>query len=208
MKLSRLLSAALLSVTLASGAQAQGFSVTFDDLLVGEPADGLVANGVTFADPDFVALVGPASFNCPEPTNCTNGVIQGVTSMPLGFSFSAPVARLQLDLNRITNFRSFLNLFDEGGRVFETVELIPSSKNDPDFGEFFGGTFSWSATGTFANSATLTHELDPDLDFEGYEIDNLSGTFAAAAAVPEPMTLSLLGAGLVGLAVARRRRNG
>lgn len=205
MKLSRLLGAALLSVTLASGAQAQGFSVTFDDLL-GEPAEGLVTGSISFQNPAFDAFVGPASFNCPDV--CANGVIQGPVSGQLGFSFGGAVASLQLDLARITNFASFLTLLDQNGSAFKTVTLNPSSMMDPNFGEYFGGTFSWSATGTFAHSAVLTHDFDPDFDFEGYEIDNLSGTFAAAAAVPEPMTLSLLGAGLVGLAVARRRRNG
>lgn len=204
MKLSRLLGAALLSVTFASSAQAQAFSVNFDDLLFGEPAEGLVSGGITFQNPAFDVFVGPASFECLDI--CTNGVMQGTVSGQLGFSFGGAVASLQLDLARINDFASYLTLLDQNGNAIEKVTLTPSPMTGNLFGAYFGGMFSWAAAGTFAHSAMLTHDFDADFDFEGYEIDNLSGTYAPAA-VPEPMSLSLLGAGLIGLAVARRRRN-
>lgn len=203
MTLSRILGAALLGLTMGSAAQAQSFSLTFDDpALWGSPADGLALDGVSFSDPALTAFILPTSFAC--STLLCDGVVQGTVNGTLGMAFGGPMASLQFSLARIGSLASYLTLFDANGSAIETVTLSHTPQSDPDFGEFFGGSYSWAASGTLAHSALLFHEVDPDFDFEGYELDNLSASVAAS--VPEPLTSALLSVGLVGVAITRRRR--
>ncbi|HEV7265111.1 MAG TPA: PEP-CTERM sorting domain-containing protein [Falsiroseomonas sp.] len=60
------------------------------------------------------------------------------------------------------------------------------------------GTFAFGATFGGIDQVVVSYVSDH------FTIDNL--TIAAATAVPEPMSLALLGTGLLGLAVSRRRR--
>ncbi|WP_396215739.1 PEP-CTERM sorting domain-containing protein [Gemmatimonas sp.] len=202
MKLFRVIGTALLSVALSTSVRAQSFSLNFDDAaLFGAPAGGSTISGVTFSNSTFDAFFLPTSFDCTTSIVC-DGVIQGTANGTLGFAFGGPVSSLSFGLVRANNLASYLALYDVNGEVISTKVLNPSALADPFFG--FGGVFSWSASGTFAYSAVLSHDFDHNFIDEPFELDNLNATMATA--VPEPTNVGLLAIGLVGIAVARRRR--
>ncbi len=202
MKLFRALGTALLSVALSTSAQAQNFSLNFDDAtLFGTPADGSIISGVTFSNSALDAFFLPTSFDC-TPSIVCDGVIQGTASGTLGLAFGGPISSLSFGIVRASNLSSYLALYDVNGAFISTQVFNPSALADPLFG--FGGVFSWSASGTFAYSAVLSHDFDRDFVDEPFELDNL--TASTATAVSEPTNVGLLAIGLVGIAAARRRR--
>jgi hypothetical protein len=93
-------------------------------------------------------------------------------------------------------FASF-SVYDAGGNLLgtQTVQGLysPSSFPEGRVDVAFAGT---AAYGTF----NFTSE------FGRYIIDNFEGTFGSTEVVPEPTSLALLGLGLAGLGVVRRRR--
>lgn len=95
---------------------------------------------------------------------------------------------------------NFINFIDPGVTIVSTTS----------FGGFGGGLTQFSVAHTLlagANTYLFDYGVMQGLGDEGWGLDNIRITADITPAdVPEPMTLSLLGAGLLGLGVARRKR--
>ena len=134
----------------------------------------------------------------------------------LGGQFTVPTAAT---LNVTLTYSLLLDLFSSGG-IFNYADAIAAlylydfdalDPNDPTLSLLYtSSVFTLSqlinGDGSYNNSVlnqtlTLTWLLDPTVlyDFEA------SATVHADAAVPEPISLVLLGGGMIGLAILRKR---
>jgi hypothetical protein len=91
-----------------------------------------------------------------------------------------------------------MTLFDSAGAIVAQQEF-PSSGLIPNTIPVTIG-----AAGGFINA--LFQAVGQNPPFGSYGFDSLSGTTKTTAAVPEPMSLSLIGIGVAGLALLRKRK--
>ena len=108
------------------------------------------------------------------------------------FNFGTPVSAFAFNWGA-ADFNWTLRAFDAGNNLLESLAVTPTFGSNA--GEYFG-----IATPGIAY-ATLT--LNPGESLDYVFIDRF--TISDAAAVPEPLTLALFGAGLAGIAAHRRR---
>ena len=203
-KIPGLLATALLVVPGAASAAV----ITFDDLITGQTSygfdgDGDAINDVIFstADPSGFNTVGPGADQVYIQEPGLEGTSDLDPDLRVDFVFGASGSlsfgfALNSRVEDPAYFASF-SVYDAGGNLLgtQTVQGVfsPSSFPEGRVNFAFAGT---AAYGTF----NVTSE------FGRYIIDNFEGTFGSTEVVPEPGTLALLGLGLAGLGLSRRRK--
>jgi hypothetical protein len=210
----RLLAAALLFG--AAELQAQSFTLTF-----GEPA---LAGNSTGIPATYGTVANLAITNRARNTFGAGTVNGGLCHWLAGYGDLTDVAYTcssvagvgEFTLTPVAGYQVTLHSFDVGeyqGRVAGNAEVRVYGL-DLGAPALFTATQALGAAGHWSLAPELTTTSGFNLqwgDNWDYGIDNISLTVApiAASAVPEPATVTLLGAGLVALgAGARRRRSG
>lgn len=182
--------------------------ITFDDLITGETSYGFDGDGDGIDDVVF-STTDPAGFNTVgpganqvyidepglegtselDPDLRVDFVFGATGSLAFGFALNSAVED--------PAYFATLSVFDAGGNLIgsQTVQGLfsPSSFPEGRVDVAFAGT---AAYGLFNFRS----------EFGRYIIDNFEGTFGSTEVVPEPASLALLGLGLAGLGLARRRR--
>ncbi len=133
-----------------------------------------------------------------------DGDVLTIEGEVLTIDFSSPVnavgAQIEPDLNGI--FTAELRLFDAGNVLIGGPFIVTSSmEGNSDDSSPFLGALSDSANITRAVFAIIAHDGVPVGGHPGVGINQLE----LGVAVPEPVSLSLLGLGLAGYAIRRRR---
>jgi hypothetical protein len=180
--------------------------LTFEGIADGTPVGNFYAGqGVTFS-PETLALVdadagGTGNFaNEPTPNtimfflNGNAAILNFAAGFDTGFSFfytSATAASVTV-----------WDDVDGGGNLLGTINLA-AQHNRNCTGDPTGSFCNWTAIGVAFAGTARSINFGGTADFTGY--DNI--TFGSdVPRIPEPASLALLGLGLAGLGLVRRRR--
>ena len=181
--------------------------ITFDELPQ-QPVNGLTVKGVTFHYTEDGSPSNAAVFGGTGPGNLTyvqDPSLTGPSDGTLSFTFANPVTSFQFGLA----VDSFSSLKDGASVTLSNgaTQVGVFSQSLTPLITFAEGLFAYS--GSPVNQAVVTFDSE---DSQNFAFDNLqfsgaveTGPGGGIQNAPEPATLSLLGAGTIGLVLFRRR---
>ena len=188
------LSPAAVAIALALAAPtASAFVINFDAIAAGTLVNAPIS-GVTFQldnghSPSVSNVAGPLNASPPNGLINTEAFELGTPAGNLSLTFANPVSNLSLSLtfeNGNIGYEVFQGAVSTLGNL--VFDGFPLDTNTLDLSAFTGVT-----------AVRLTHTFPNDY----YVIDNVSFDVTD---VPEPATVALLGLGLLGLGINRRRK--
>ena len=188
--------------------------ITFDSVVSGSTSFGFDGDGDSINDVIF-STTDPFGFNTtgpgPNMTHIQEPGLEGTTTISpdlrvdflngaasnINFGFAMNTSQGNADGVTFSVFDAANNLLVSAFQLADFT--LPNGTDPSDFPE---GIMNVNFSGI---AAYATFDFS-DVTADRYIIDNFSGTFGSTESIPEPSTLALLGVGLIGLGLSRKKK--